>query len=454
MVKDFVSLSANVTRTQIVDEKLAQAIQDSSSLRQQVLSALQDIRANTADTMDRFSKQHSDVLATELHFAGATMLTDVKHALAELLTGVETGFDERLAKYKSGVQEKINQSHDQVIQLMRDWLSNEYYSFPRSILSTLSTDLSAAMEISGAYSVSRSSSALVVRTKSGRGEENETLRFSYRFAIDADTTGVEFWNNRRKVLELGVADLALPVGMKASMSERLKHSFKFGPKKDGPTTEPEFVKADDYYIFSARLQAEKTLVVELTEDVLKPENKMFRIAFDVQSLTGPTSQTVDTAETAALPKIDYVVSEGGQAVAQEDLLGMKEVSRMSDLAKVSLFGTAILTKLRLLQDPAIMASRGKLELLRLDEKQKDAVNTTQQPMIDFPSLLEFLQWIASAFKPSIEKLKSKTSVKDELILRQELQGGQRKEFIAKLEDLRSRLGDARYGRSVVNALGL
>jgi hypothetical protein len=54
--------------------------------------------------------------------------------------------------------------------------------------------------------------------------------------------------------------------------------------------------------------------------------------------------------------------------------------------------------------------------------------------------------------PSVKKLKEKTPVKDELIIRQELQGGQRKEFAVRLDDLMSNLQETSFGKSVSGIL--
>jgi hypothetical protein len=55
---------------------------------------------------------------------------------------------------------------------------------------------------------------------------------------------------------------------------------------------------------------------------------------------------------------------------------------------------------------------------------------------------------------SIRKLEEKTLVKDELIIRQELEGGQRKEFALSLGALRSQLADSPQGKSILSALGI
>ncbi|HEU4984841.1 MAG TPA: hypothetical protein VFT58_04310, partial [Nitrososphaera sp.] len=66
--------------------------------------------------------------------------------------------------------------------------------------------------------------------------------------------------------------------------------------------------------------------------------------------------------------------------------------------------------------------------------------------VEYSLLFDLLEALARSFGPAVGKLKDKTPVKEELILRQELEGGQRKEFAAKLDDLRAQLGETPYGK--------
>lgn len=116
--------------------------------------------------------------------------------------------------------------------------------------------------------------------------------------------------------------------------------------------------------------------------------------------------------------------------------------------------------MNILTDLEVIASRGKLESLRMEEK--DAIIrlelSTQQSAagaVNFEHLFEFLQRVASSLYPALDKLKEKTLVKDEIIMRQELEGGQRMEFTVKLDDLRSQLiNNVQYGKPISDALGL
>ena len=51
-------------------------------------------------------------------------------------------------------------------------------------------------------------------------------------------------------------------------------------------------------------------------------------------------------------------------------------------------------------------------------------------------------------------MQAKTPVKGELTLKEELGGGQRKEYSVRSEELRSQLSDTEHGKAIAYALGL
>jgi hypothetical protein len=281
-------------------------------------------------------------------------------------------------------------------------------------------------------------------------EQNDAMQFSY--AIKIDTGELEFWNYKRKASELGVKDLMLPVGMKAPMSEKLKQTFRFGSKDSEISKEPEFKRVDDYYIVRAELAAGKTLTLQLASDAAATgPDSLFKITYDVDSLTD--LQKTPSNPSRRQPRIDHVAAADEQLVETTDLLQIGEVGRMSDIPKIMLLGAAALARMNILTDPATVASRGKLESLKLHDCEIIIAGKTPEE-VDFELLFEFLGHVASPFGVIVDRLKKKTPVPNELILRQDADGGQRKEFTVRLDDLRSLLADARFGGPISKALGL
>jgi hypothetical protein len=501
MLKNFVSLTSQVIQCHEVDAKCISLLDDSELLRKEIVSAIRNTRATTMDTIDRFYERNSSVFSSVagLQSAGGnTFLTDVKTSLAKMLVDVETNSSQQQEKYKENIRSIINANRVSAINAVKDWLSDENRNFPRPVLASLSVELAARIDPAtnnNSYKVIRTASAAaatataattapaVTNKKEGegkKGSEKATVattapaRFSY--ILGFESAGVEFWNYRKKVLDLGIKELVLPVGMKLPMSEKVKNTFRLGSRKEAPAKEPHFTKADDFYIYSVALHGEKTLEVWLTSDVAGPagDNKgeLFTIVFDVASLPDPSARVAPSASSSAnpvfsttRPRIHYTDNRGGEqaTMSETDLLQIKEIEQATDLNRLAMFGTAVLANVQILGDPGILALKGKLKLLTVEEKEAIAMSrhdirtaaagsgasaATALVFVEFPLLFDLLEALARSFGPVVEKLKEKTPVKEELILRQESEGGQRKEFAVKLDDLRSQLGETPYGKSV------
>ena len=69
-------------------------------------------------------------------------------------------------------------------------------------------------------------------------------------------------------------------------------------------------------------------------------------------------------------------------------------------------------------------------------------------------LFTFLESIAQSYSPLVKQMQAKTPVKGELTLKEELGGGQRKEYSVRSEELRSQLSDTEHGKAIAYALGL
>jgi hypothetical protein len=458
MLNTFVSLTSRLIKLRVANENLSSMLDDSDSLRNDILSAIKQIQTSASSTIEHFESQHSETLASELHAECSTMLDDTKDALLALLSDTETGFAERHQKYKDKIIAKIKENEREAITLVHNWLSNEYANLPRSILANLSSDILIALDpgksVEG-YSIRRVVSAGLSKSEEKKHEmERDMVRFSYAMAIESNE--LEFWNRRRKAAELGIKEAMLPIGMKAPISEKLKQTFKFGLGDSEPAKEADFRKADDYYVISAELQGEKTLTLQLASDIARPSSSLFKITYNVSSLSAMQGQLRGSGASFSAhdrPRLDYYkIDENGQASENTDLLQIAEIEKSTDVSRLILLGAAMLSKINILGDPMTLLSRGELESLEAGET-KVVIKANRSQRIDFVNLFEFLRLVASMFYSILKKLKEKTPVKGEVIIRQELTGGHRKEFTLGLDDMRSHLADERYGKPILDALG-
>lgn len=457
MLRDFVSLTGKLIKLQTSNEKLASTLHSSDSIRLDVLYAVRQIRTSTDNSLDWFRNKHRDALATELDTSSAALLGDAGKTISDLLASSESGFEEEFKKYTGSIMSRISDNHIAAATFVQTWLSGDHKNLPISILSSLFIELTVSIDSSGSlrkYIVYRNTLNTKKGTRDVDHRDRNATSLNYKFRID--TSDIEFWDSSRKVSDFGIKELMLPVGMKAPISEKLKHAFRFGSRKHtDPVKEPEFVKVDDYYLLSVKLDEKKTLSIQLVPDVAKPETNLLEISYQIDNLSGSSSQTNEsnTPLVGNRPKLNYRSNENGQSVEASDLLQIKEIAQASDLTKIKFLGTAIMDKLRILENPSLVSSRGKLELLKADDRDILLLEGTTK--VEFTLLFDLLNSIASSFTPFVKRLKEKTPIKGELILREEVEKGQRKEFTISLDDLKSQLMDNHYcGKAVSDILQL
>jgi hypothetical protein len=490
MLKSFVSLTSQVIQRHEVDVKCMSLLDGSELLRKEIVSAIRNARAAATDIIDRFYEKNSGIFSSVagLQSAGGnTFLTDAKTSIARMLTDVETSSSQQQEKYKENIRSVINANRTAAITAVQNWLSAENRNFPRPVLDSLSVELAAHIDPAtnnNSYKVVRTASASIANIASNKKEEGEekkkgnekvtaaataasTLPTQFSYVFEFASTGIEFWNYRKKVFDFGTRDLMLPVGMKLPMSEKVKSTFRFSKKEEQTAKEePQFAKADDLYISSVALRGEKTFEVGLASDIASGsagegggKGEFFTVAFDMASLASDSyTRTVNLASPTIRPRIYYTNNkeQATAAAAETDLLQTREIEQATDLYKLVAFGRAVLEKMRLLQEPGILASKGRLKLLAVEEKDAiaaavpghsaGAAGSGVMVFVEYSLLFDLLEALARSFGPAVGKLKDKTPVKEELILRQELEGGQRKEFAAKLDDLRAQLGETPYGK--------
>ncbi|HEX6560685.1 MAG TPA: hypothetical protein VF016_01535 [Nitrososphaera sp.] len=490
MLKSFVSLTSQVIQRHEVDVKCMSLLDGSELLRKEIVSAIRNARAAATDIIDRFYEKNSGIFSSVAGLqsaSGNTFLTDAKTSIARMLADVETSSSQQQEKYKENIRSVINANRTAAITAVQNWLSIENRNFPRPVLDSLSVELAAHIDPAtnnNSYKVVRTASASIANIASNKKEEGEekkkgnekvtaaataasTLPTQFSYVFEFASTGIEFWNYRKKVFDFGTRDLMLPVGMKLPMSEKVKSTFRFSKKEEQTAKEePQFAKADDLYISSVALRGEKTFEVGLASDIASGpagegggKGEFFTVAFDMASLASDSyTRTVNLASPTIRPRIYYTNNkeQATAAAAETDLLQTREIEQATDLYKLVAFGRAVLEKMRLLQEPGILASKGRLKLLAVEEKDAiaaaapghsaGAAGSGVMVFVEYSLLFDLLEALARSFGPAVGKLKDKTPVKEELILRQELEGGQRKEFAAKLDDLRAQLGETPYGK--------
>ena len=447
VIKEYVAIVSRIGRLDVNNRKLSSLANDSDRLRQDIISSIKHIKTNTTYTMEKFHDEHADLLSNELLTKGASLLMDTKKSLSDLLANTESGFDEQHSKYREKITSRVIENNSTASNLIQSWLSGDHRNLPRTILSHLDITINITLDnkTEKNYEILRSASSAAVADAGVEPSNTGALQFAYSFSIDP--AELEFWKFRRSIADLGVRELTLPVGMKAPVSEKIKQKFRFGSRKDAEVNkEPEFVKADAYFLVSATLRGNKTLAIELARDLpVRKNSDVFRVSYDVASLTD------QNPDRATLPRIDYISMQDGSIATEPDLLQLAEIKVNTDISKLRLLGAAILSRARILQDPQLLSSRAKLVELRI--QNDDVIIPSALQDGDYSSLFKFLVSIAQSYSPFVKKMQEKTPVKGELTLKEELGGGQRKEYSARVEELRTQLMETENGKAVAFALG-
>jgi hypothetical protein len=268
----------------------------------------------------------------------------------------------------------------------------------------------------------------------------------------------------------------IPVGLKTPIIKKLKKSLDFLPGLDKELKSqraPKFVNVEDYYVYSANTDGKENLLVVLVDNPSKPDDNLIQIKYRISELNHDysTATTINAASTSAkprthyleynkLPRIDYTSSEQGKV---QDILGIKDIAEATDIPEVLLLGRAVLDKIELVlhHEPSQLALYSKLSSIRVDDKDalvvdanKSSISLGNSNIIAYdPSLVTiFLEITAKYYSPIIRKLKEKSPMKNELILRFENANGSREEHSLGIEELNFLLKKTDGGKKIARAL--
>ena len=190
---------------------------------------------------------------------------------------IEKQFTKYANEYREEIQERIIDSYNNAITLLQLWLSKDEYNLPGTLLERRNKVLTAKIDKDPySYTITSANEIIAVTNTdtSSSGSDNinglespPASTFSYHFTIDPKFS--EFWRHRRKISDLGVEDLLIPIGFKKSISEKLRRSFGLGSSQDDPQDsserEVEYVHASSLYITYIKMHSGKTLAVNSQE---------------------------------------------------------------------------------------------------------------------------------------------------------------------------------------------
>src|SRR5918995_4974647 len=446
-LRDFSGLSDTIFQAHNDFEQLRSVLANAESLESEILSKIDQLINTIGDTFSNFGSRHNEPLrerysipteADPFVIASSTLRSNIIHSREVFLKQSDS--------YRRYIYSRIEGSLNSALEPLNELISKGYEKLPYIMTSNLQKGLK--LSIDDTLGENKHYNILLINTlrpNSSSLSENTTTSISYSLSVRS--TEIEFWNQRRKVSDFGLKDIMIPVGLKTPLTTKLKKSFDFLPGLDKEMKSqraPKFVNVQDYYLYSANTDGKENLIVMLVDNPSKPDDNLIQIKYRISELNHDHRTAVTNTNGTSgkprthynkLPRIDFTSSEEGKV---QDILGIKDIAEATDIPEILLLGRAILDKIELIlhHESSQLALYSKLSSIRVNDKDAVVVDATKSSIslgnsniVAYdPSLITvFLEITAKYFSPIIRKLKEKSPMKNELILRFENADGSREE---------------------------
>src|SRR5919112_1701960 len=480
-LKDFIDISDIIFQAHNDFEHLRAVLANAESLESEIVSKIDQLSNTVGDIFGNFGSRYNEPLrerysipseADPFVIASSTLRSNIIHSREVFLKQSDS--------YRRYIYSRIEGSLSSALEPLNELISKSYEKLPYTMTSNLQKGLK--ISIDDTFGDSKHYNIVLINTlppNSSNISEN-TIFLSYSLSVRS--TEIEFWNQRRKVSDFGLKDIMIPVGLKTPITKKLRKSLDFLPGLDKDAKiqrAPKFVNVEDYYLYSANTDGRENLLVVLADNPSKPDDNLIQIRYRISELnrhdsrttTATTATTTNTAGISAkprtyyleynkLPRIDFTSSEQGKV---QDILGIKGIAEATDIPKILLLGRAILDKIELIlhHEPSQLALYSKLSSIRVDDKDavvvdesKSSISLGNSNIVAYdPGLVTiFLEITAKYYSPIITKLKEKSPVKNELILRFENTDGSREEHSLGIEELNFLLKRTDGGKKIARAL--
>src|SRR5919107_3352846 len=480
-LKDFSSLSDIIFQAHNDFEHLRSVLANAESLESEIVSKIDQLSRTLGDIFGNFAIRYNEPLrerysipseADPFVIASSTLRSNIIHSREVFLKQSDS--------YRRYIYSRIEGSLSSALEPLNELLSKGYEKLPYIMTSNLQKGLQ--ISIDNTLGDNKHYNILLTNTlpQSSSSLFDNTTSISYSLSVRS--TEIEFWNQRRKVSDFGLKDTMILVGLKTPNTKKLKKSLDFLPGLDKEAKiqrAPKFVNVEDYYLYSANTDGKESLLVVLADNPSKPDDNLIQIKYRISELnrhdsrttTATTATTTNTAGISAkprtyyleynkLPRIDFTSSEQGKV---QDILGIKGIAEATDIPKILLLGRAILDKIELIlhHEPSQLALYSKLSSIRVDDKDalvvdesKSSISLGNTNIVAYdPSLVTiFLEITSKYYSPIITKLKEKSPMKNELILRFENTDGSREEHSLGIEELNFLLKRTDGGKKIARAL--
>lgn len=466
VLKDFVSTSANIIEIHRNVGSLRFVLENVDVFQDEIIRKIGNLQNSVESSLDVFhTKYHERIVSSsDVKKDAESSFFRMRAPLINSIGDIERQFTKYANEYREEIQERIIHSYNNAITLLQLWLSKDEYNLPDTLLERRNKVLTAKIDRDPySYIITSANEIIVVNNAStsnspGANDSLESLpssTFSYHFTIDSKFS--EFWKHRRKVSDLGVEDLLIPIGFKKSISEKLRRSFGLGSSQEdsqeSSERELEFVHASSLYITYIKINSGKTLAVMLSGDPTKSDEKSIEIEYNLSDLI-PDEKDVNSATTTMegrLPRIDYLDKDERRKID----LTQKEFQEGTDTLKLIMMGRMLANRIGDVSNTSAVSPHMKLDSIRVGDREAILIsNDANNRLLYYEEIvMSFLELVAVGFSPLIQRISDKSPVKGELILRYETDEKERKEYVVRTEELSAPLSDEK-GRRVLERLKL
>ena len=473
-LRDFSSLADMIFQAHNDFEQLRSVLANAESLESEILSKIDQLINTIGDTFSNFGSRHNEPLrerysipteADPFVIASSTLRSNIIHSREVFLKQSDS--------YRRYIYSRIEGSLSSALEPLNELITKSYEKLPHTMTSNLQKGLKISIDDS--FGDSKHYNIVLINTLPPNSSNISENSVFLSYSLSVRSTEIEFWNQRRKVSDFGLKDIMIPVGLKTPITKKLKKSLDFLPGLDKEIKShraPKFVNVEDYYLFSANTDGKENLVVVLVDNPSKPDDNLIQIKYRISELNHDESTVITNVDSNSLkpkkhyleynklPRIDFTSSEQGKV---QDILGIKDISEATDIAQILLLGRAILDKIELIlyYEPSQLALYSRISSIRVDDKDamvidpsKSAISLGNSNIVAYdPNLVTiFLEITAKYYSSIIRKLKEKSPMKDELILRFENVDGSREEHSLAIEELNYLLKKTDGGKKVARAL--
>jgi len=473
-LKDFTSLSVIIFQAQSDFEFLRMVLANAESLESEIVSKIDQLSNDLGNTFSNFSIRYNESLRERYSLPSqADPFVIASSSLKSSIVQSREIFLKQSDNYRRYVYSRIEQSLSNALEPLNNLASKDYEKLPYVMMSNFQKGLQVSID--NTIGDNKHYNILLTNTLPLIGSSTNENTNSISYSLSIRSIELEFWNERRKVSDFGLKDIMIPVGLRTPITKKLKKSLDFLPGLDIDVQnqrEPKFVNVENYYVYSVTSDGKENLLIVLVDDPSTPDVNFIRIKYgtsetshgDVNNTTirdssSANPRTLDL-DNNKLPKIDVASSEEGEV---QDVLGIKGIFEATDISQIMLLGRAIFDKVQFISnyEPSQLAAYSKLSSIRVDDKDalvvdasKSSISLGNTNIIAYdPGLVTlFLEIIAKFYAPMIKKLKEKSPMKNELILRFENADGSREERSLKIEELNLILKRTEGGKKIAIAL--